>query len=104
MQINITTKEGPFAKILKKFTLIFFGIFLTSSIFAISTKVLGEYGLWVGALICAGLIFCGFYYIEKGTRLRLITWTMLITIIFSIILFFIGLGFISSNLDFQPTP
>jgi len=103
MQINITTKEGPLDKILKKFTLIFFGIFLTMSIFAITTKGLGTYGILVGALICTGLIFCGFYYIEKGTRLRLITWTMVITIVVALILFLIGLSFISTNLNFQPT-
>ncbi|MDD3861783.1 MAG: hypothetical protein PHP74_02740 [Candidatus Gracilibacteria bacterium] len=102
MQINITNKEGPISKILKKITLVFFGIFLTASIFAISSKLIsGSWGIILGMAICTGLIFCGFYYIEKNTKLRLITWAMLLTIITIILLMIFVISFISKTLDFQ---
>jgi hypothetical protein len=102
MQINITTKEGPAAKVIKKLTLVFFGIFLTSLIFSLSTKFMGSPGIWLGLLICGLLIFSGFYYIEKGTKTRLIAWTMLLTILIFLIMFIAGISFITGNLNFQP--
>jgi len=104
MQINITNKEGPLAKISRKLTIVFLGIFITASIFSIMTKLLqGSYGIIAGLIICGTLIFCGFYYVKKGTKLRLLTWSILITIITILMIVFIGLSFVSNNLDFQPT-
>jgi len=103
MQINITTKEGPVAKILKKLTLVFFGIFLTSLIFSLSTRLAGSYGIWLGLLFCGILIFSGFYYKEKKTKTRLIAWTMLLTILIFLILFVAGISLVTGNLNFQPT-
>lgn len=104
MQINITNKEGPIARISKKLTVVFSGIFLTSIIFSTATTLLpGSYGIIAGLILCGGLIFCGFYYVKKGTRLRLLTWTMLITIVIIILVILIGLSFVSNNLNFQQT-
>ncbi|MFA6917489.1 MAG: hypothetical protein WC285_01465 [Candidatus Gracilibacteria bacterium] len=100
MQITITSKEGPVAKILKKLTVIFFGIFLTSLIFALATSFAGKYGIWLGLLLCGLLIFGGFYYVGRESRIRIVTWTMLITIIAFIILFIAGISFVTANLDF----
>jgi hypothetical protein len=99
MQINITNKESLFSKTLKKLTLVFLGVFITSFIFMFATRIPGSLGIWLGLLICAGLIFCGFYYVKPHTRLRTITLSMLWTIIICTIVFAFGIFFLSSSLQ-----
>ena len=99
MKIKITSKKSSLDKFLAKLSLILFGIFLTSLIFAILIRYFGETGIYLGLVISIILIFCGFYYIEKGTKLRLVTWVMLITIIALTILFLVGMNFLSKSLE-----
>ena len=82
-----------------RITLILFGIFITSIIFALTVKAFQEIGIWIGLIICLALIFCGFYYTLPSTRIRVIAWSMLITLIISIIVYFAGLSYISKNLE-----
>ncbi|MFA5948410.1 MAG: hypothetical protein WC806_05615 [Candidatus Gracilibacteria bacterium] len=99
MQIEITTKKGIVDRVLAKLSIVLFGVFLTSMIFAILIKLLGVYGIYLGILICGTLIFCGFYYIQKGTRLRLMAISMLSTIILITIVFLTALSFIKDSLN-----
>lgn len=85
--------------LLAKISLLLFGIFLTSLIFALSLRFFKEAGLWIGLIICVALSFCGFYHIEKGTRLRLITWGLSCTLILGSALYIIGLQILKHNLE-----
>ena len=98
MEIKVTTKEIRKISLLSKFTLILFGVFLTSLIFAFTVKLFEDIGIWLGLLICVALIFCGFYYIEAKTRLRLITWSMLITVLAGAIFLIVGINLITKGL------
>jgi|GEM_PF-2337173 len=95
VKVILTTKKGIVDRVLAKFSLILFGVLATTVIFAICSKYLGVWGIWLGIFITGGLVFCGFYYIEKGTRLRVITWSILITVIFILMVFTIGLTLLS---------
>ncbi|MFA6992138.1 MAG: hypothetical protein WC269_02545 [Candidatus Gracilibacteria bacterium] len=94
MKIKIKFSEKHIG-IIEKFTLVLIGIFFTSFIFAVTTK-LGAWGVYLGMLTAGTLIFGGFYYINKGTRLRVITWGMVGTIIFCVIAFVFAFQFIST--------
>jgi len=95
VKIILTTRKGIIDRILAKLSLILFGILVTAMIFAMCSKYLQVWGVWLGILITGGLIFCGFYYIEKGTRLRVIAWSILVTTILILLLFTIGLSLLS---------
>ena len=82
-----------------RITLILFGIFITSVTFALTVKAFQEIGIWIGLIISSIIIFCAFYYTMPDTRTRVITWSMLITLIISIILYFAGLSYISKSLE-----
>jgi len=97
MEIRIRLKERRIG-ILEHITLILIGILIATIIFAITTKYLGEWGVYLGLLANAGIVFCGYYYLEKGSRLRVITWSILGTLIFSIIVYFFALEYITSTL------
>lgn len=97
MEIKIKLKERRIG-ILEYITLILIGIFVTSLIFALMTRYLGEYGVYMGLATNGFLVFCGYYYLEKGSKLRVITWSILGTMIFSIIAFLSALKFITSSL------
>lgn len=99
MKINIIRNDIKKLNLLSKFTLILFGIFITSIIFAILIKYLSEFGLWIGLIISLILAFFGFYYIESKTRLRYITWGILGTIVIGATIFFIGLIFITGGIE-----
>jgi hypothetical protein len=98
MEIKIKISEKHIG-ILEYLTLILAGIFITSIVFALLTKPLGEFGVYLGILLCGAIVFCGFYYVEKGTKLRAVTWGILGTLIFCTVLFIVALEFISSALQ-----
>lgn len=98
MEIKVTTKEIRKTSLLSKFTLILFGVFLTSLIFAFTVKLFEDIGIWLGLIICSSLIFCGFYYVQPKTRLRLITWSMLITVLAGAIGLIVGINLITKGL------
>jgi len=83
--MEIKVKKTPSAfTLIQKVTFLLFGIFITSIIFAVLLQTLGRTGLYIGLLVSIILIFCGFYYIKKNTRLRIITWGILLTVILGI--------------------
>lgn len=98
MELKIKVNEKKVGT-LEKVTFVLFGVFLTSLIFAFGTKYLAEIGMWLSLVVCAFLIFAGFYYVEKGTKLRLVTWGMLGTIIFVGIVLIIGINYLTDSLD-----
>ncbi|MBI4975471.1 hypothetical protein HZC20_02225 [Candidatus Peregrinibacteria bacterium] len=100
MKIILTTKTDSLTKILENISLFLFGIFITSTLFAIFIKYLKETGIWIGLAICVILIFCGFYYTDKNTALRKITWGAMSSIVLIIGLLIIGLK-ILSGLSFK---
>lgn len=97
MQITSIKKKTP--GLLNKAIAILFGIFITSFIFALFLKALETIGLYLALILCIGLIFCGFYYIKKGTMLRLITWGMTGTVIIGVIFYIIGMRILSNILE-----
>ena len=60
---------------------------MTSIVFALALKLLQTTGLYLALALSIILIFCGFYYVNKGTRLRLVTWGILGAIILSSTIF-----------------
>ena len=98
MEVQIDNSDKT-AKLLQKITGIFFGIFVTSIIIAISIQLLEVTGFYLGFIITAILIFLGFSYTKKSTTLRMITWGMTFTLILGIVLYFVGLNMISNLLE-----
>ena len=99
MEIHVTKTEIRKDGLLTKLTLILLGIFITSSVFAFATQIFPNYGLWIAIAILIVLIFIGFYYISKGTRLRLVAWSMLATLSIGSALFIIGIKILSTALE-----
>lgn len=81
---------------LTKVCFVFFGIFLTSAILALATKILDTAGIWLGFIISTILALCGIYFIQKNKALRIISWSMLGTLFFAIIAY-IGILIAFSN-------
>lgn len=98
MKIEVTTRDIKNPSILGKLTLVLFGIFLTTLIFAFSIRILSTAGIWIGLLISLAITTAGYYYTEKGSRLRIITWSILVTILIGATIFIAGLGFLSDKL------
>lgn len=99
MEIKISVGDENKITFLSKLTAVFFGIFLTAVIFAIAMKILDTNGLWIALLLCTVLITASFYYLKKGTLLRIITWSMLTTIILGTILFILFQYWASNTLN-----
>lgn len=98
MEINIKLKENS-PGILAKLSLILLGAFSCSVIFAISSQYLHEIGVWLGLLLNIALIFFGLRHLEKGSKLRLVVWGMLGTLVIIIIALVAGLILISQALE-----
>jgi len=99
MKIIITKSKGLLDKILMSISLVLFGLFLTSLSFLIPMNFFQKTGVYLGLLLSAGLIFCGFYYFKKGSKIRLIAWSMLVTILSFIVLFLIGINYLEKSLE-----
>ncbi|MDA1060644.1 MAG: hypothetical protein O3B47_02530 [bacterium] len=101
MEVKIIKKEIRKDNILTKLTLILLGIFILSAIFALATQIFPDFGIWIALSLSIFLIFSGFYYIDKGTRLRIVTWGMLATLVAGAGLFFVGLNILTKSLSLQ---
>ncbi|MBI5753650.1 hypothetical protein HZA40_00715 [Candidatus Peregrinibacteria bacterium] len=95
----LTTHEIRPPNFLTRLTLILFGVFATSLIFAITVKVFEIPGIWIGLIICAALITAIFYYKVPGTKLRIIAWSMLIALILGTVIYFAGLSYLKNSLE-----
>ena len=99
MEPILTSHEITKTNLLTKFTLVLFGIFATSIIFAITLKLFQIPGIWIGLAICIILIGLALKYKAPGSYIRFIAWSMLGTIIIGTIAYFVGLGYVQSTLD-----
>jgi len=99
MKINIKFGDKKKNGFLDKVIWILLGIFMTSLVFTLLIEQFGKIGIYLGLLISALLVFVGFYQIKKGTRLRLITWSILVTIISCSILFSVLLYLVETSLE-----
>lgn len=105
MEPILTTTEIRKTNFLTRLTLILFGIFATSVIFALTVRLFEIPGIWLGLAVCAALIAAIFYYKKPGSRsaptgyLRVIAWSMLATIIIGTIIYFVGLNYVKSTLE-----
>jgi len=84
--------------LMNKLSLLLIGVFLSCAIFALLIQNLATAGLWLSLLLQAALIFCGFYYIEKHSPLRLINWGLLATVIALVLIFALGINLLPLNL------
>ena len=91
--MNETTKKTSF---LTKVTLVLLGILVTTFIFALFTKQFEITGIYLALILCIILSFCGLYYIEKGTKLRLVTWGMISAIVMMAGIYISGLIYIQT--------
>jgi len=99
MKIEINTTDIRPTNFLTKIISVLFGIFLTSSIYAIFLKAFEVHGIWIGAVFTFGLVATGFYFSKKGSRLRPIIWTMLATLIICLAAYYVGIQIISKSLE-----
>lgn len=85
--------------IINSLSLILFGILITSLIFALSIRLLAEYGIWLGILITGTISIAGIKKTKKPSYLRIICFAMLATLIICSTFFFVGLGILSKSLE-----
>lgn len=81
--------------LITKLTLLLFGIFLTSVIFAFSIKALGEIGIYLALLVCGGISAFAIIYFKHHPRLRLIVYGMIAMLTLAIIILIAGVGILS---------
>lgn len=89
----------PKLDFISKFTFILFGIFITSVIFALATKALGEIGIYFALLVCSGLCTFILIYFKNRPRLRFISYGMITMISLALIILVVGIGFLSGFLN-----
>lgn len=97
MEVRIVKKDKG-AGFLSKVTGVLFGIFLTSSIFAICIRLLEEIGIYLGLGINLALIILGFLKTKPRSTLRMIIWGMAVLLVCGIILYVVGMAMISEML------
>jgi hypothetical protein len=99
MEPILTAHEIKKTNFLTKFTLVLFGILVTSIIFAFTVKIFQIPGIWIGLVLCAIIIGLTLKYKAPGSHLRMIAWSMLATIIAFTIIYFVGLGYVQNTLQ-----
>ena len=57
------------------------GVFILVTIFAITIEFLETKGVWLGLILSLIISATGFYFTEKGDKLRITIWTLLITLL-----------------------
>lgn len=82
-----------------KIILALLGVFIVSMIFAIGIEIFEETGIWIGIILLLGIVALGFYYTKKGDKIRVLVWSILITLLASIALFITVLQLISKSLE-----
>lgn len=82
-----------------KIIFVLFGVFTTAVIFSLSIEIFRETGIWIGLILSIAIVTIGFYYTKKGDKLRLIAWSILISVLVAIILFALSLSLISKTFE-----
>ena len=86
VEIRIIKKEGQ-VSILAKISYFLVGVLLTTTIFSITTQALGSYGIFAGLATCILLTYLGLRKNNNKKRLRIVTWGMVATTVFSLTLY-----------------
>lgn len=92
-------KEKMKLSLLSKITYVLIGIFFTSLTFAISLELFNETGIWLGAIFNAIVVFIGFYYFDKKSTVRIVTWSVFVTLLLGGTAFIVGLQILKSALE-----
>lgn len=98
MEIKTSNDQSALSRFLLNFSLILLGTLITAVIFTQLVRSLGEWGIWISIIVSGLISFSGFYWGEKGTKLRLIIWGVTATLILGIIAFVVGLSLVSGML------
>ncbi len=85
--------------LLIKLILALLGVFVTAMIFSLSIEIFKEKGIWIGMFLSLGLAAIGIYYTEKGDKIRITAWAILISIIVATTLFITMFQIVSKTLD-----
>ncbi len=82
-----------------KIILVLTGIFITTIIFALGIEIFREMGIWVALILSISTALLGFYYTKKGDNLRLIAWSILVSVLAAILMFAASLHLLSKTLE-----
>jgi|SaaInlStandDraft_4_1057021.scaffolds.fasta_scaffold218064_2 membrane protein CcdC involved in cytochrome C biogenesis len=98
MEVRIS-KNGKVG-ILQGFILVLFGIFLSTFTFAVIIRLFGQetYSLWIGIIVNVLLAGTGIYYF-KNKAFKIVSYSMLGTIIVGTILFIVAIQIASGMLE-----
>ena len=99
MKAQIEKHEIKKLNFLGKANAILFGIFLSSSIFAISLNTTKDLGLWLGLIINAIVIYLLFKYSPRFPKFKYIVYGSLACLISVTLITFIGISIVSSSLE-----
>ncbi len=84
VEIRITKKIDEIG-LLAKFAYVLGGVLLSTSVLAVSSRIIPPYGMGLGLVVCLILTYLGFSHTKTGARLRYVTWGLIGMTIFSII-------------------
>ena len=90
--------------ILSYLILILIGSFITVTIFSYSIQLTPNHGILLGFFLNGLLTSLGFYYTEERTKLRIITWSIIITLLALLISYIFTINYIDSNLEIILNP
>ena len=100
MELGIIKNKKDRMGIIQGIILVLFGIFVSTMLFAIIIKIFGQetYSLWIGIIVNILLAAAGLYF-AKSRTIRLITYSMIGTLIVGTILFIVLIQITQNMLD-----
>ncbi|MBU1151732.1 hypothetical protein KJ632_02800 [Patescibacteria group bacterium] len=99
MQIKITNKRSWLDRFLLKISNILFGIFLASLLFVIPMQLLGKNGIYLGFVLSLGVGIAGTIYTKPKSNLRLISYSLIATVIAILVIYFVMMSYLQSALE-----
>ena len=98
MEVSIS-KDGKIG-IIQSVILVLFGVFVTTFVFALIIRLIGQetYSLWIALIVNALLSGFGIYYF-KSKSFRIISYSMLGTLIVGTIIFIVAIQMASGMLE-----
>lgn len=99
MEFHPTTTSIRNINLTTRFILFLLGILIDCILFGITVQLFNVAGIWIGLILSIAIALAGFYYTEKNTYLRLITWGILLTVISGTVIFIAGMTFFSKSLE-----
>ncbi|MBT3864527.1 hypothetical protein HOE67_03450 [Candidatus Peregrinibacteria bacterium] len=86
VEIKIIKREGQ-TSILTRITYILFGVLTATTILALGTRLLGAWGLLLSILLSIGLAYFGLKNTRPRSKLRIVIWSLIGTIITGILIY-----------------